>query len=166
MPDFTRWIVRIANWLNWIIGAVCSVVLIALLTLAERILADMEIPLGDRPGTLVLMVAAIALVIPVVFLAHMIFTRVVALIDSARLENSFTEANARRLTTIAWCLLGINIIDLGYAGISLLSSEQNADFLSGWFPTLTGWFAAFLLFILARIFRQGAAMREEIEGMV
>jgi hypothetical protein len=38
--------------------------------------------------------------------------------------------------------------------------------LSGWSFNITGWIAVLLLFVLARVFEQGAAMREDIEGTV
>jgi len=38
----------------------------------------------------------------------------------------------------------------------------------GWDPSLglLGWFAVLLMFILAEIFKQGAIMREDLEGTI
>jgi hypothetical protein len=35
-----------------------------------------------------------------------------------------------------------------------------------WSFGLTGWIAVLMLFVLARVFHQGARMREELEGTV
>lgn len=162
MLSFARSAIRVANMANWLIGAVVAVVLLVMLFDADRI-RDILAEDGFDPANYSLMVGALALVLPVVLLVHAIFVRLLALIDTADTDHCFTEANAGRLIVIAWCLVGINVIDLAFGGLDLMSGN---DRVFDWFPTLTGWFAALMLFVLAGIFRRGAAMRDDLEGTV
>jgi len=121
---------------------------------------------GQDPAHLVLALRLVmALGIAVVPLAHILLTRLRAMVETVRAGDPFVEANAARLQVIAWCLLGIQICDLGFGAITLtLASEAEA--VSGWTFSLTGWLAVALLFVLARVFAHGTRMREELEGTV
>jgi hypothetical protein len=98
-------------------------------------------------------------------LSHVILTRLRAMIDTVRSGDPFVSVNARRLTGIAWCLLGIQLIDLVFGAVALSVAGDDSP-LSGWTFNMTGWIAVLLLFVLARVFEQGARMREDIEGTV
>jgi hypothetical protein len=82
-----------------------------------------------------------------------------------RSGDPFLLVNARRLTVIAWALLGIQLLDLVFGALALGVGGDDAP-LSGWTFNITGWIAVLLLFVLARVFEQGAGMREDIEGTV
>lgn len=80
----------------------------------------------------------------------------------------FTEANADRLTQMGWIIAAVQLVALLLSGL--------ADYVSAQFPekdlvldvnlSLEGVLMALVLFILARIFRLGTAMREDLEGTV
>ena len=111
------------------------------------------------------LVSVICLMFPVVWAAHLIFTRLIALCRDAAASRAFTLENAARLKTVAWALLAVNVIDLAYGQISVWASKVSGEYF-GWTPAVTGWFAVLLLFLLANVFREGAAMREDLEGTV
>lgn len=70
----------------------------------------------------------------------------------------FTGANADRLTRMAWLALllkGASVV----RSVALGEAETPVDVSGGLLLALT-------LFILARVIRQGAAMREDLEGTV
>ena len=119
---------------------------------------------GDDPATVLLtlrivMVVA-ALMVP---LAHLLLTRLRAIVATVQAGDPFVAANAKRLTGIAWALLGIQIVDLGFG---IVSTASGIDAISGWTFTLTGWLAALLLFVLARVFEHGARMRDELAATI
>lgn len=88
------------------------------------------------------------------------------IIDTVALGDPFTPINADRLLRMAWLSVGIHLVALP------------ADFLSGWARhlakspevffgfSLGGVFLTLVLFVLARVFRKGAEMRDELEGTV
>ena len=105
------------------------------------------------------------LCIPIAFAAHIIFTRLVAMIDSVDRGRVFAAENAQRLRIIGWCLLATQVIDAGYGWLSYQLGLASGEHFA-WQPSLTAWLAVLMLFILARIFEQGAAMREELEQTI
>ena len=102
---------------------------------------------------------------PVILLAHIILTRLIAMIDDVRAGRPFAGANAARLRLIAWTLLAIQLLDLAFGLISIRASEQTGEYF-GWSFGMTGWLAVLLLFVLARVFEGGAAMQDELEQTI
>jgi len=155
------------NVLNWFFAAIFMIALVAI-TLRPELLADAlarVTPNMDADYVIDLFRLVLLLCVPVAFAAHAIFTRLVAMIDSVDRAAVFTPVNARRLRVIGWCLLAMQVIDLGYGWISFQLVVASGEHF-GWQPSLTAWLAVLMLFILARIFEQGAAMREEIEQTI
>ena len=98
-------------------------------------------------------------------LGHLVLTRLLAIVNTVRAGDPFIPDNARRLTMIAWGLLGLQVIDLLFGAVAIGVNEGGGP-LSGWTFNMTGWLAVLLLFVLARVFEQGARMRDDIEGTV
>jgi hypothetical protein len=87
------------------------------------------------------------------------------IIASASAGNPFVSANARRLQTIGWALLALQLLDipgalLGKYFPSLGSAAPDVTFSPG------GWIAVLMVFVLSRVFAAGSAMRDELEGTV
>lgn len=102
--------------------------------------------------------------LPMFAAVHVLISRLLAMVDTVRAGEPFVPENAARLMTIAWCLLGIQLFDLAcgvFAGI-LTSAGAELD----WSPSLSGWVAVLLLFVLARVFEAGARIRSDLEAMV
>lgn len=101
-------------------------------------------------------------------LAYDFVTRLAQVIDTVGEGDPFTLANARRLTRMAWLALIIQVIALP---AMLLSQWLKPQLAQGAFGirsdfSLSALGLAVVLFVLARVFRQGAAMREDLEGTV
>ena len=96
-------------------------------------------------------------------LVHLILRRLLAIVDSVRDGDPFVVANALRLQTIAWCLLGIELLRLAVTGIGAAVSIKALG--SNGF-SLGSWLAILLLFVLAGVFMRGARMRADLEGTV
>jgi intracellular septation protein A len=74
--------------------------------------------------------------------------------------------NAMRLRTIAWALLGLELLHICVVGIaSAVSTKQVPLRINGNFHPI-GWLAILLLFVLAEVFVEGTRMREDLEGVV
>ena len=106
------------------------------------------------------LVIAILCTIP----AHLLLSRLSAIVASVRDGNAFAWDNARRLKAIAWLLLVLQLLDLCFGVVDHLLSPATIGF--DWSPSLTGWLAVLLLFVLARVFEEGARMRDDLEGTV
>lgn len=164
------WILRIANWLNWI-GAALFSVLLALLLIEPDVfrsaIADAFSVQGETAVDAAWrwLVGTLAMVVPVAIAVHFIFTRLSMMLRDAQSHTAYSETNASRLKMIAWALLAINIMDLLFGQLSIWASAQTGEYF-GWSLSLTGWFAVLLLFVLAEVFREGARMRDDLEGTV
>ena len=87
------------------------------------------------------------------------------LFASAEAGDPFISVNARRLQTIGWALLFLQLLDIPGAIISkffpvLSSGDGGVPFSPG------GWIAVLMVFVLSRVFTAGSAMRDDLEGTV
>ena len=84
--------------------------------------------------------------------------------ETVRIGDPFVPENAARLRVVAWCLLLIEVLHLGFAAlaqqIESASVHMDVDF------SLTGWLAVLLTFVLARVFEQGAKIRSDLQAMI
>jgi hypothetical protein len=87
------------------------------------------------------------------------------IIASAEEGDPFIAANARRLQTVGWALLALQLLAIPGGLIekffpSLGSAAPDVTFSPG------GWIAVLMVFVLSRVFAAGSAMRDELEGTV
>jgi hypothetical protein len=167
MLRFAHLLLGLLNILNWAIGipmlVLFAVVAIDSSAFPEQLRSEFN---AEETSALVnwLRVAAVA-TLATIPLAHIIFTRLRAMIRDAQAGLVFSSASIARLRTVAFCLLGICVIDLVFGLASIDVSQKTGEYL-GWSPSLTPWLVAGLLLVLARIFSEGVAMRDELEGTV
>ena len=55
----------------------------------------------------------------------------------------------------------LQLLDLALGGIGVVFSRLGVDH-STWTPGFTGWIAVLMIFVLARVFRVGAAMSDDL----
>lgn len=160
---------RLTNWLNWIAAALLMAFFALLLAdpdgFRDTVFSGFDAQTGARTEIRHYLFGVLALVPPLALAVHFILTRLAALVRDTATGAAFTECNARRLSTIGWALLAINVADLFYGWLSIRASEATGEYF-GWSLTLTGWIAVPMLFVLAHVFREGTAMREDLEGTV
>ena len=160
-----RTVLRAGIVLNWLFGAFVLALLVASLVAEAPVVAA----LGANPANppLVLgMRLIMAIGLASVPLAHVLLTRLLAIVETVGRGDPFVAANAARLQTIAWALLGLELLHLAAGAVSALASSPGEPFDIGWSFSFTGWLAVLLLFVLARVFDQGARMRDDLEGTV
>nr|WP_247713835.1 DUF2975 domain-containing protein [Qipengyuania sphaerica] len=109
----------------------------------------------------------------VVFLATVILTflflrKLLAIIDTVGEGDPFVPANAERLTHMAWLMVAVQGLALALVPLIVrvqLAFEEVDPTMDAELD-LGGIVLAITLFILARVFRHGAAMRADLEGTV
>lgn len=113
-------------------------------------------------------VALLILAASVCAIAFHFFQLLRRLINTVGKNDPFTLENADRLSRMGWIALTFQIASFPVAGlVAYLGHLVPAKNLSVDFDfSLTGVLLAVVLFILARVFRHGAAMREDLEGTV
>ncbi len=112
-------------------------------------------------------VAAMLLALIPIGLIFWFLKELVRLIDSVGTD-PFMPENGTRLSRMGWLVLAIQVAAIPLGAVVLWLSERvksvDADVDIGF--SGNGLILALVLFILARVFRHGAAMREELEGTV
>jgi len=118
-----------------------------------------------------LLVTGIGITVIANFAAMFVFFgKMRTLIESARMGDPFIPENAQRLNMMAWLLLGSQVLtvivgEIRVYAAGLLNPQAKTGFDID--PNdFTGFLIVLVLFILARVFKHGAAMREDLEGTV
>jgi hypothetical protein len=161
----SRTLLRLLIVLNLLLGLGILALLVASLVAEGTVTAA----LGVRPGRagLVLGMRLIMVVgLLSVPLAHVVLTRLKAIVETVRAGDPFVAGNAARLQRIAWALLGMELLHLAAGAIAAAVSSPADPLDIDWSFSVTGWLAVLLLFVLARVFESGARMREDLEGTV
>jgi Protein of unknown function (DUF2975) len=97
---------------------------------------------------------------------HLILKRLLAVVDTVRDGDPFVAENAYRLQAIAWFLLILQLLSLAIAAIGrFISSPGHEVELEAGF-SLAGWLSVLLMFVLARVFAEGAVMRRDLQGTI
>jgi len=99
-------------------------------------------------------------------IAYVVLSRLLRIVESVRTREPFTLHNAGRLRTIAWALLGLELLHLCVVAIASAVSTREVPLRINSNFDLTGWLAVLLLFVLAQVFMEGTRLREDLEGTV
>jgi hypothetical protein len=159
-------LLRLLIVLNWVMAAAILVLLIAMPN-AQWIMAAFKLsPSPDTDRLIMGLRAAAVLGLAVVPLNYFVLTRLIAIVETVRAGDPFVAANASRLQAIAWALVGLQVLSIviGTIGRSVSTPAHPVHLDAGF--SINGWLAVLLTFLLARVFAEGALMREELEGTV
>jgi hypothetical protein len=158
---------RILIVLNWFYGAIVLAILVGMFAAGQWTMTALGFPASAQTGALLMGMRAIAaLGLVAVPLNLGMLKRLVAMVQTVRDGDPFVAANAHRLQVIAWILLGQQTLSLviGLVGNSVSTPGHPLDLDAGFSPS--AWLAVILTFVLARVFAEGARMREDLEGTV
>jgi hypothetical protein len=130
-----------------------------------------ELAAEGVPGTAYWGVVAVLALLVGLFVAMWRFLlELLGIVKSVESGDPFAPENARRLSRMGWIAIagyGIaTVIDSIATWIKSVSGEAGKDINVDVGLDGSGVLLILTLFILARVFRQGAAMREELEGTV
>lgn len=156
-----------------IVGVILALLTPVIVIFQDKINAEIQadhadvltaFPAWSLAGMFLLIVVAIVLV-------FIFFGKLRAIIETVGQGDPFVPENAERLTSMAWLLFTAQLMAIPMAaiGLHIASWAQQLDDNSFEFdvgPDVTGILMVIVLFILARVFRHGAAMRDDLEGTV
>jgi hypothetical protein len=153
--------------LNLLMGFLILALLIASLVAEGPVMWALGVRGKGDNSTLILGMRAIAVIgICAVPLTHIILTRLLSMVDTVRSGDPFVAENADRLQTIAWSVLGLELMHLVVGIVAARVSTPSQPLDINWSFSVTRWLVVLLLFVLARVFDQGTRMREELEATV
>ncbi|HEY8617413.1 DUF2975 domain-containing protein [Phenylobacterium sp.] len=101
---------------------------------------------------------------PMFALVHALLTRLLAMAETVRDGDPFVPENAERLRAVAWCLLMIQLLHMGFGVLAAQVRASGAPM--EWEFPLAGWLAVLLTFVLAGVFREGARLRGDLQAMI
>ena len=125
---------------------------------------------GAPPSAYWLLIVAIALIMAILMLGCRFFQELRGVVDSVGEGEPFRADNATRLSRMGWISVGAHALGLIIGAIAhwfmpyLEKAGEVNDLEFG--VDGGGILLTLILFILARVFRRGADMREELEGTV
>ena len=158
---------RILIIVNWIIGGVIAALLIfSIVDVPTATRALGASGFGGPRWVLMAMQGIMALGLVAIAVNHQVLKRLLAIVVTVRRGDPFVAENAYRLNATAWFLLLLQFLSFAIAAIGKgIANHGNPFHLDAGFST-AGWLAVVLTFVLARVFAEGALMREDLEGTV
>lgn len=171
---FGKLLARLLRWASALAGGIVLLLIPIVLLISQDMLPGFSRANGSdiieaSPLSVVAISAMLALILAALF--HF-FGKLRAIIVSAGEGDPFTPENAKRLNAMAWLFLGVKILAVLVGGLrlylaNLVDKDANGgDSLDFSLYDLDAIVIVIVLFILARIFRHGAAMREDLKGTV
>ncbi len=173
-------LLAIAKAILWFLMGVMALAALACLIAAPAlfIVRDtvMEHLAKEAPGLdytqfLMAIAAVLLLVSSLLGILFRIFQLLKQIVDTVGVGDPFVPVNAKRLTQMAWLTLAVQLVSVPLSGIVMwihnvtegtgVEAEIHTSGVDG-----NGLLLVLILFILARVFRKGAEMREELEGTV
>jgi hypothetical protein len=162
----SRIVLRILIIMNWLLGAAILALLVVMPNEQWIMSAFKLAPSPDAERVVMALRAIAVLGLVTIPLNYVLLKRLLAIVGTVRAGDPFVAANAHRLQAIAWILLGLQLLSLVIGAIAKgASSAAHPLHIDAGFST-SGWLAVLLLFVLARVFAEGARMRDELEGTV
>jgi len=159
-------VLRILIVLNWVYG----VAILALLLVSPNeqwIMSAFKLSPSPEAARLVMGLRATAMLgLLGVPLHYAVLKRLLAIVQTVRAGDAFVATNASRLQAIAWALLALQVLSIVIGTIAkAVSTPAHPVHLDAGF-SINGWLAVLLTFLLARVFAEGTAMREDLDGTV
>jgi hypothetical protein len=161
-----RVLLRILIVTNWLWGVAILALLFALPHEQWIIRAFKLAPSPEADRIIMALRAVATLGLAVIPLNYVFLKRLLAIVETVRAGNPFVAANARRLQTMGWALLALQLLGMAIGAIvkAVSTPAHPVDIDAGF--SINGWLAVLLTFLLARVFAEGAVMRDDLEGTV
>lgn len=162
-----RLVVRIAGFANWAFLAAASAGLMFSLAFPAQfaVVAGEWFPDSDVAAAMTGMRLLLLLGMFMSGVTVWLLSSLAAIIASTAAGDPFNAANAQRLQVMAWCLLVLQLCGIPGA---LIASSYPALGPAG--PSgevsIAGWISVLMVFVLARVFAAGTAMRDELEAVI
>jgi hypothetical protein len=107
-----------------------------------------------------------ALGVVAIALVQVALKRLFAIVETVSAGDPFVILNAERIKTIAWSVLGLEVLHFVIGMVARNVSTETHPLDIDWKFNFMRWLVVLFLFVLARVFEQGARMRDDLEGTV
>ena len=157
---------RVLIVVNWLFGA-GLIILLLVMPNEKWIMSAFKLSPSPETDRVIIAMQAMAWIgLLSVPLNYGVLKRLLAIVETVRAGDPFLAANAQRLQVIAWLLFTVQLLSLVIGGIarSVSTAARPIDVDAGF--SINGWLAVLLTFLLARVFAEGARMRDDLEGTV
>ena len=160
-----RTILGVAQVAAIVAAALFTVIAPSILLRRDKVVAEL-VGQGAPPETIwaivaLLLMSAVMAVLGFYFARHL--HRIVVSVGEG---DAFAPVNARRLRAMAWISVAVHVVAIPMSIIAKWAENVTRDVHYQVDFPLAGLFLALVLFILARVFREGTRMREDLEGTV
>ncbi len=161
-----RVVLRILIVLNWLLFA-AILVLLLIAPHEHWLMVSLKLTPSPEATRILWGMRGIAMIgLVTIPLYHLILTRLLAITGTVRAGDPFVLANASRLQMIAWIMVALQCLALTIAIIVRVISTPAHPINISAGPSVAGLLAILLTFVLARVFAEGARMRDDLEGTV
>ncbi len=125
-------------------------------------------PNGPASDTIYLLMALAAMIAVMAALLFLFFRHIKRIVDSVAHGDPFISENATRLTAMAWLMLAVQFVLLPFIGLALYVTKRLGEDAGTVDAAIdpNAVIMVIVLFILARVFRHGTQMRDDLEGTV
>lgn len=154
-------------------AAALAIAIPALVIFKDRVNAEFAEEVGKAAVELPIMAIAGLMLAGLVLvgLLFVFFGRLRAIIATVGQGDPFQPENADRLAQMGWIMVAVQLLTIPAAAIGVylvkfFDAYEKVKFSSDAGLDVGGITLTIILFILARVFRHGAAMREDLEGTV
>ena len=148
-----------------VLAGVFAAAMPAALIMNERLLRLLERH-DAPPESIWVVISVVALSGLSAGLGFFFFRHLYRIVASVEGGDPFVPANARRLQFMGWIAIAVHVLGIPLAMTSRwldrIFGRPHDGFELSYFAILL----ALVLFVLARVFREGARLREEVEGTV
>ena len=162
-----RWLTIFFMGLAVIVGIALAIAAPAILVANELLIPEMAAEGYDADFALIAAIATLLwLIAALMAVAFLFFRNLLRIIASVGEGDPFAPINADRLTKMGWLAVIFQVVAIPAGALGAWIQVRMDDMVVDFDLSLTGILLALILFILARVFRHGAAMREDLEGTV
>jgi hypothetical protein len=153
--------------LSVFVGVVLLLAVPAVLLNQDKVVAEFgripEAAAGDIVGAIL---AVMMFVVALAALSFVFLRHLRRIVDTVRQGDPFTPENAMRLRAMAWLSIAVQLAALAAGALTMWLEEATKELQANFDVPIGGILLPLVLFILARVFRRGAEMRDELEGTV
>lgn len=165
--SLSRTALRILQVVNLVAIAGITVVLLLSFVMPGFLARALEAKgIAENPGVALGVRGLAVLGIVAATLMHIVLSRLEAIVDTVEAADPFVVANARRLDAIAWAVLGLEALHACAAALGVHLRAAGVPLDLDWDFSGTRILTGLMLFVLARVFEQGARMRADLARTV
>jgi hypothetical protein len=158
---------RLLIKLNIAMGILILILLVAATVNGAFVMHALGVPPAQGSNRLIMAMRGIMFVgILGTPLLHVVFTRLLAIVETVKAGDPFVLENAARLHTIAWAVVGVELMHVVVVLLVNYEWVGTQKIYVGRMFSVTSWLTILLLFVLAQVFDHGARMRDDLAGTV